>query len=183
MEALTRNRSLKELEFRTNFLDYKGVKSIANFLVKNHALENLVLTDCRIDRDSMHIMLENIANFRGIKELHLYGLHTIGLYWRPEWIHLVTEDLRQTKNVSLEALYLPCCFNVYRSDLNDLLDLNLGGRKLLSSPIQASLAPLILDRINKVHLPGSNNQSQEQQAIRRDNMIHFLLHQRLLLEH
>jgi hypothetical protein len=187
VKGLIRNTSLKQLDLRTTHINDTGVESMVQCLRRNSSLETLILMDCSLSKCSMNLILENIAQFK-VKCVRLDGCHSLGLYGRPEMTQTAFEAL-QKSNVTLEALYLPPCFDLDRHKLNNLLDLNLGGRRLLHQHDDVSeqirtpaLWPIVLHRINTVHLPGSSRQSHRQRAMRRANMMYFMLRQRLLLE-
>jgi Ran GTPase-activating protein (RanGAP) involved in mRNA processing and transport len=188
-KGLIRNTSLKQLDLRTTHINDTGVESMVECLRRNRSLETLILTDCSLSRCSMNLMLENIAHFK-VKCVRMDGCHSLGFYERPAMIQTAFEAL-QKSNVTLEALYLPPFFDLHQHKLNNLLDLNLGGRRLLHQHDDVreleqirtpALWPIVLYRINTVHLPGSSRQSHRQQAMRRANMMYFMLRQRLLLE-
>lgn len=185
MKSLERNMSLKELNLREVPINNKTAECIVHCLVRNHCLETLILTDSALTVYGMDLILRNVNRFKSLKCLRLDGYQSIGLFGRKTWTKMVTNYL-QTSNITLERLYLPLCFDMYRFKLNYLLDLNLGGRRLLQSEycqkIKAPFWKFVLQRINRIHLPGSGRQSQRQQDIRRANMMYHLLRQRVLLE-
>lgn len=134
----------------------------------------------------MNAILSNIAHFK-VKHLHLDGHLSLGLYGRPEMTQAALEALQRT-NLTLAALILPRCFDLYREDLNILLDLNLAGRILLHDDDNVeqikipALWPLVMRRINTVRLTGGSLQHKRKQTIRRAGMMYFMLRQRLLLK-
>ena len=88
-------------------------------------------------------------------------------------------------NVILEAIHLPFGYDAYGSKVNDLLDLNRGGRRLLqasNNEFSHTLWPLVLERVSRAHLPGSHSRKEMELANRRANMMYSLLRGRVLLE-
>jgi hypothetical protein len=181
--ALARNKTLQVLYLRGNPLNDRGMESLVQSLLHNNTLERLMLTDCELSRNAIQSLLRQLRYMKGLRCLWLNGCQSTAPAARQQYIHIATESLR--KNVSLEELYLPFGFDPYRSELNVLLDLNWGGRKLLhgacSGQVPKALWSVILERVNMMSLPGGKKDKTEL-AKRRANIIYFLLRQQVLLE-
>ncbi|KAL3942737.1 MAG: hypothetical protein SGBAC_003112 [Bacillariaceae sp.] len=199
-QGLAQNSTLKRLTIASLSVDDRSAECLVTCLQKNDTLETMVLTDCGLSQVAMTLILENLANFKGMRRLHLDGRQKLGLYGKQQIAEVATEALR-TKNTLLEALPLPPGFDFYRYELDQLLDRNLAGRRMLfrtrrqdddkmaaaqmhtevlSNP--SAVWPYVLERVNKVTLPNGSQMNPQSTESRRADMIYYMLQQRILLE-
>ncbi|CAJ1959133.1 unnamed protein product [Cylindrotheca closterium] len=189
--GLTQNSTVKHLDITSLPLNDKSAECLVTCLHNNVTLESMVLTDCGLSQVSMTLILENLANFAGMRRLYMDGRHNLGLYGRQQWTELATEAL-STRNLLLEALYLPPAFDFYRAEMDQLLDRNLAGRRILLSDGMCKTSPTlqnpsavwshVLERVNKVALPDGCKRNPPSKAARRADMTYYMLRQRIMLE-
>lgn len=191
-QGLQNNTTLKHLDVTSLPVDNGSAESLVSSLQSNATLQSLVLTDCNLSQFSMTLILENLANYTGMRRLYLDGRHNLGLYGREKWTEVATAALRR-QNLVLKALHLPPGFDFYRTELDQLLDRNLAGRRILlrqSTPNgrlhylenASAMWPHVLERIHKVTLPDHRQQNPQRTAARRADMTYYMLRQRILLE-
>ena len=177
------NSSLESLMVRGNQLSFNGMKSLVTCLSKNTTLEELMMTDCELGNDSFEYFVTHLHDMKGLRRVWLNGFQSTGIAGRKKMINAL-ETALQT-NVILEAIHMPFGYDAYGSKVNDLLDLNRGGRRLLqasNNEFSHTLWPLVLERVNRVHLPGSHRSKEMELANRKANIMYSLLRGRVLLE-
>lgn len=177
------NSSLESLNVRGNQLSFNGMKSLVTCLSKNITLEQLVMTDCELGNDSFEYFVTRLPDMKGLRRVWLNGFQSTGIAGRKKTIKALETALQV--NVILEAIHLPFGYDDYGSKVNGLLDLNRGGRRLLqasNNEFSHTLWPLVLGRVNRVHLPGSHSSKGTELNNRRANVIYSLLRGRVLLE-
>jgi hypothetical protein len=177
------NSSLESLNVRGNQLSFNGMKSLVTCLSKNITLEQLVMTDCELGNDSFEYFVTRLPDMKGLRLVWLNGFQSTGIAGRKKTIKALETALQV--NVILEAIHLPFGYDDYGSKVNGLLDLNRGGRRLLqasNNEFSHTLWPLVLGRVNRVHLPGSHSSKGTELNNRRANVIYSLLRGRVLLE-
>jgi hypothetical protein len=173
------NSSLESFMVRGNQLSFNGMKSLVTCLSKNTTLEQLMMTDCELGNDSFEYFVTRLPDMKGLRRVWLNGFQSTGIAGRKKTMTAL-ETALQT-NVILEDIHLPFGYGDYGTKVDGLLDLNRGGRRLLqasNNEFSHTLWPLVLERVNRVHLPGSNSNKEN----RRANIMYSLLRGRVLLE-
>ena len=152
-------------------------------LSKNAALEQLMMTDCELGNDSFECFVTCLPDVKGLRQVWLNGFQSTGVAGRKKMISALETALQTS--VILEAVHLLFERNACGSRVNDLLGLNRGGRRLVqasNNELSHTLWPLILEQVNRAHLPGSHSRKEMELANRRANAVCSLLRGRVLLE-
>jgi hypothetical protein len=144
-------------------------------LLHDNHLEKLMLTDCLLSQDGFQSLLSQLGGIKRLRCLWLDGCQSIGISARKTLANTAEQALQQ--NVTLEFLQFPFGgFDEYMLELDDLLDLNRGGRRLLQEAdvCPSSLWPVVLGRANTLEFPGRGGRGSDE---RRANILYFLLRQ------
>jgi hypothetical protein len=179
VSGLLQNQSLTTLYLRGNALDDHGVERLVGCLLGNSTLQKLMLTDCQLSSTAYYLILEQLANMKGLTCLWLNGHQSFQLSKRKSLLAICTESLG--KNTSLWELYLPFSLVDSCDDLYHYLDLNQGGRKHVMLELPPTLWSLVLERVNTLTF-SLGKHGDDELARRRASVLYFFLRQRLLLE-
>lgn len=178
------NSSLESLIMRGNQLSFNGMKNLVTCLSQNTTLEHLWMKDCELGNAAMDLFVAHLPDMKGLRRVWLNGFQSTGIAGRKKTIEALETALET--NVILDSIHLPFGYDDYRSSkVNVLLDLNRGGRRLLqasNNEFSHTLWPLVLERVNRMHLSGSNNSKEMELKSRRANIMYSLLRGRVLLE-
>lgn len=137
--------------------------SLVNVLTQNTTLEKLMLTDCSLSNESYDMLLQHLHQFRGVRKLWLDGIQRYQNQPKRGFTRQIAKRLMgpDNQNFALEELHLPFRLTDLAMQIDNYMDANFGGRRLLvqeesssvAKAVPCSLWPIVLERINHADLP------------------------------
>jgi hypothetical protein len=128
-DALVANDALKELDLRNNFFGDDGAISIAEMLTKNESIEKVSIGGFK--EKGLKAFVTRLSRMNGLKTLMVSDPYTCG--YTSEIGNSIVLALEQ--NTTLETFFFAVMHGDFKvmPQVNRLLALNRGGRRLLSA--------------------------------------------------
>ena len=145
--AMRSNRSLESLDLSFNMLYDDDISNLVAALSKNTTLKVLNLMSNQLTTKGISTIAEYLSRWKGLQKL-IVACNRFG----EEGARSLLEGLQE--NTELTHLGMPRGFAV-SEDIQHLLALNQGGRKLLlhKEHVPSGLWPLVLARVNEKNQP------------------------------
>jgi Ran GTPase-activating protein (RanGAP) involved in mRNA processing and transport len=143
--ALASNGILKDLDLSFNMLTIENIRDLVDALGKNCSLQKLNLMSNQLDDQAVDYIGRNLPQMKGLKYLNITANR-----FGENGADSLQRGLKG--NVSLEQLLMPLGFAA-SEDIDYLLALNQGGRRLLhieasTATVPLGLWPFVFQRIN-----------------------------------